>query len=134
MTGSNPQRTLNAGPPRPNVGSGLSALSDLARAGLDMKLEWNFTAESYLDQLPSVERSRVLHVVKQLPTSWDGFEGTRLHRLKGDQNDLFSLRVGSDLRVLVRRRDDVITVVDVVRRSQVDGLRRVTKQRQAASG
>ena len=99
-----------------------------------MKLEWNFTAESYLDQLPSTERSRVLHAVERLPTTWDSLDGTRLNRLKGDQTDLFPLRVGSDLRVLVRRRDDVITVVDVVRRGQVDGLRRATKQRQAASG
>jgi len=58
-----------------------------------MKLEWNFTAESYLDQLPSTERSRVLHAVERLPTTWDSLDGTRLNRLKGDQTDLFSLRV-----------------------------------------
>ena len=115
-------------------GSDSSVPADVMRTGLNMKLEWSFTAESYLDQLSKVERSRVRHAVEHLPASWDSLEGTRLYRLKGDQNDLFSLRVGSDLRVLMQRRDDVITVVDVVRRSQVDGLRRVTKQHQAASG
>jgi hypothetical protein len=42
--------------------------------------------------------------------------------------------VGSDLRVLVRRGDDVITVVDVVRSSQVEGLRRLSERRPAAVG
>ena len=99
-----------------------------------MNLEWDLTAESYFDQLPSVERSRVLHVVKDLATRWDGIKETHLHRLPGDQGNLFSLRVGSDLRVIVQRRDDVITVVDVVRRSQIDGLRRVMKLHQPAPG
>jgi len=99
-----------------------------------MPLEWNLTAESYLDQLPSVERSKVLHAVEQLSANWDRLEGTRLHRLVGGQNDLYSLRAGSDLRVLVLRRGDLITVVDVVRKSQIDGLRRVTERNQAAFG
>ena len=99
-----------------------------------MQLEWSLTADSYLDQLPSVERSKVLHAVEQLPASWERLEGTRLHRLIGDPNDLHSLRVGSDLRVLVRRRGDLITVVDVVKRSQIDGLRRVTERHKAAIG
>lgn len=99
-----------------------------------MNLEWSLTAESYFDQLPSAERSRVLHMVKDLAARWDTLEGTHLRRLFGDQGDLFSLRVGSDLRVIVQRRDNVITVVDVVRRSQIDGLRRVMKLHQPASG
>lgn len=99
-----------------------------------MKLEWTFTAESYLDQLTPKERSKVLQVVEDLPMAWDHLGEARLSKLAGDKTGLFSLRVGSDLRVLVRRRGDVVTVVDVVRRSQIDGLRRVAKQRQAASG
>ena len=99
-----------------------------------MRLEWSFIAESYFDQLSPAERSRVLHVVEQLPVSWDTLEGTRLQKLEGDQSGLFSLRVGSDLRVLVRRQDDAVTVIDVVRRGQVDGLRRVTEQRQLVPG
>ena len=99
-----------------------------------MKLEWAFTAEAYLDQLSSKERSRVLHAVEHLPVMWERLDGTRLNKLKGDQIDLFSLRVGSDLRALVRRRGDAITVVDVVRTGQVEGLRRVTNQHEAASG
>jgi mRNA-degrading endonuclease RelE of RelBE toxin-antitoxin system len=99
-----------------------------------MKLEWTFTAESYLDQLPQEERSKVLHAVESLPTAWDSLGGARLNRLAGDDNDLYSLRVGADLRVIVLRENDVITIIDVIRRSQVDGLRRLTKARQAASG
>jgi mRNA-degrading endonuclease RelE of RelBE toxin-antitoxin system len=99
-----------------------------------MKLEWNFTAESYLDQLSPEERSKVLHAVEPLPAVWDkNLSEARLKKLIGDQNNLYSLRVGSDLRVLVRRQNDVITVVDVVRRSQIDGLRRVSKISQAMS-
>lgn len=99
-----------------------------------MQLEWSLPANSYLDQLSLVERSEVLRAVEQLPASWERLEGTHLHRLKGDPNDLYSLRVGYDLRVLVWRRGDLITVVDVVRRSQIDGLRRVTERHKAAFG
>lgn len=96
-----------------------------------MKLEWDFTAESYLDQLPPEERSKVLHAVERLPAVWDDNSPghNRLHRLRGGQDNLYSLRVGNDLRVLVSRRDDVINVVDVVRRSQIDGLRRISSMR-----
>jgi mRNA-degrading endonuclease RelE of RelBE toxin-antitoxin system len=89
-----------------------------------MTLEWTFTAESYLDQLSPEERSKVLHAVERLPVEWGHLGGARLNQLEGEEN-LYSLRVGADLRVLVRRRNDVVTVVDVVRRSQVDGLRRL---------
>lgn len=99
-----------------------------------MNLEWNLTAGSYFDQLPAVERSRVLHVVKDLAANWDRLEGHQLHRLAGDPGDLFSLRVGSDLRVIVQRHGKVITVVDVIRRSQLDGLRRVMKLHRPAAG
>lgn len=99
-----------------------------------METEWTYTAESYLDQLPAAEQSKVLHAVQGLPAAWDNLGESRLSRLAGDQNDLYSLRVGADLLVLVKRADDHITVVDVVRRSQVEGLRRVAALRQSAPG
>jgi hypothetical protein len=99
-----------------------------------MKPEWTFTAESYLDQLPPEERSKVLHAVDRLPADWGSLDSSRLQRLKGVQESLYSLRVGADLRVLLRRQGDAITVVDVVRRSQIDGLRRLAEQSRAASG
>jgi hypothetical protein len=92
--------------------------------GFRMTLEWTFTAESYLDQLSPEERSKVLHAVERLPSEWGRLGGARLTQLEGEEN-LYSLLVGADLRVLVRRRDNVVTVVDVVRKSQVDGLRRL---------
>jgi len=53
--------------------------------------------------------------------------------LRDDTESLYKLRVGADLRVLVRPQEDVITVVDVVRKSQIEGLRRLVEQRRAAS-
>ena len=99
-----------------------------------MNLEWDFTAEAYLDQLPSQERARVVHAVERLPLTWASLDKTQLQKLTGSQGDLFSLRVGADLRILVRRRDDTITVVDVVRRSQVEGLRKLSGQGQTVAG
>ncbi len=98
-----------------------------------MRLDWTFTAESYLDQLSPEERSKVLHAVERLPVEWGSLGESRLNRLEGEQN-LYALRVGADLRVLVRRQDEVVTVVDVVRRSQVDGLRRLGKLDPALAG
>ena len=97
-----------------------------------MKTEWSLTAGSYLDQLPAVERSRVLHMVKRLAADWNSLDGVHLRKLPDDHGDLFMLRVGSDLRVVVRRQDDLVTVVDVIRRSQIDGLRRATERHLAA--
>lgn len=99
-----------------------------------MNLEWTLTASSYFDQLSPAEQSRVLHTVKDLATGWDRFEGNQLQKLAGDPDGLFSLRVGFDLRVIVQRNGEVVTVVDVIRRGQIDGLRRVMKLHQPAVG
>jgi mRNA-degrading endonuclease RelE of RelBE toxin-antitoxin system len=98
-----------------------------------MKVDWDFTAEAFLDQLPSQERAKVVHAVQRLATVSDGSNETQLTKLAGVPNDLYSFRVGGDLRVLLRKRNETITVVDVVRRSQVEGLRRLHKQGQSAA-
>jgi mRNA-degrading endonuclease RelE of RelBE toxin-antitoxin system len=98
-----------------------------------MIVDWDFAAEAFLDQLPSQERAKVIHAVQKLSTVPDGSDETQLRKLAGVQNDLYSLRVGGDLRVLVRKRSDTITVVDVVRRSQVEGLRRLHERGQSAA-
>ena len=67
----------------------------------------------------------MLHAVAQLQSGWGALEGKEIVRLAGVQDNLFSLRAGSDIRVLVKRTAAVVTVVDVVRRSQIEGLRRV---------
>ncbi len=102
-------------------------------AGLDMKVHWDFTAEAFLDQLPSQERAKVIHAVQRLSAVPDDSNGPPLTKLAGVQSDLYSLRAGSDLQVLLRKRDETVTVVDVVRRSQVEGLRRLQKQGQSAA-
>lgn len=99
-----------------------------------MNLEWTFTAETYLDQLPPEERAKVLHVIERLPTEWDSLGAPQLQKLSGAKEELYSLRVGADLRVVFRRQANVIIIVDVVRRSQIDGLRRIGGANQAASG
>jgi mRNA-degrading endonuclease RelE of RelBE toxin-antitoxin system len=98
-----------------------------------MKVDWDFTAEAFLDQLPAHERAKVVHAVQRLSTVPDGSNEAQLTKLAGVQSDLYSLRAGNDLRVLLRRHNETITVVDVVRRSQVEGLRRLQKQGQSAA-
>jgi mRNA-degrading endonuclease RelE of RelBE toxin-antitoxin system len=98
-----------------------------------MKVDWDFTAEAFLDQLPPQERARVVHAVHRLSTAADGSTETHLKKLAGVQNDLYSLRVGGDLLVLLGKGNETITVVDVVRRSQVEGLRRLHRQGQNAA-
>lgn len=97
-----------------------------------MTQEWTFSAQSYLDQLSPEERGKVLHALEGL--SMDEPQTThRLKRLSG-ADELYALRVGADLRVLLRRQGSRVTVVDVVRRSQVEGLRTVVASQQALSG
>jgi len=98
-----------------------------------MKVEWDYTAEVFLDQLPSQEQAKVVHAVRRLATAPDGSNETQLTKLAGVQDDLYSLRVAGDLLVLVRKDNEIITVVDVVRRSQVEALRRLHKQGQSAA-
>ena len=99
----------------------MRVLAAVAQEEHQMELEWTFSAESYLDQLPHEERLKVLHAVERLSTGWDTPHDGRLRRLTGDQGNLYSLRVGADLRVIVRR-------------SQIDGLRRLANQHQTAPG
>jgi hypothetical protein len=98
-----------------------------------MRLEWAFTAETYLDQLSARERSKVLHAVDRLPEEWNDLLGGSLNRLTDEGTGLYALRVGSDLLVLLTRRGDLISVVDIVRKSQVEGLRRLAGARHAAA-
>ena len=91
-----------------------------------MNVEWNFTAQTYLDQLSSEERVRTERAVGRLRDNWDALHATALSRVTGGSPagaDLLALQVGHDLRVLLRRQKDTIVVVDVVRRGQIEGLR-----------
>ncbi len=45
--------------------------------------------------------------------------------MKGEDAELYALHVGSDLLVLLTRRNDLISIVDIVRKGQVQGLRRL---------
>lgn len=94
-----------------------------------MQVDWDFTAQTYLDQLAPQEQTKVQHAVERLRTNWDQLERSRLFQLSpspsGEKGKLYSLRVGNDLRVLLRRHEKTITIVDVVRYGQIDGLRQL---------
>ncbi|MBB4952620.1 hypothetical protein H4S14_000662 [Agrobacterium vitis] len=98
-----------------------------------MKREWTFTAESYLDQLSPADKSKVVHAVDRLPLDTRKIlEYKNVTKVDGERN-LYALRVGSDFQVLIKLDNGVISIVDVVRRGQVDGLRRrIDVVRQAA--
>jgi mRNA-degrading endonuclease RelE of RelBE toxin-antitoxin system len=96
-----------------------------------MNVDWDFTAQTYLDQLPPQEQTKVLHAVERLGAGWPQVEEPRHIQLiassSEEKGNLYSLRVGNDLRVLFRRQGEAITIVDVVRRSQIDGLRQLRR-------
>ena len=100
-----------------------------------MDVDWNFTAQIFLDQLPHQDRVRVEHAVDRLANDWDGPHRERRMRLEpgssAQDGDLYALRVGHDLRVLFHRRGDVILIVDVVRSGQIEGLRELRPTRRA---
>jgi hypothetical protein len=54
-------------------------------------------------------------------------------KLAGIQGDLYALRLGGDLRVIVHENNLTITVLDVVLRSQVEGMRRLHRQGQSVA-
>ncbi|MBX9593049.1 MAG: hypothetical protein K2X46_01700 [Roseomonas sp.] len=56
-----------------------------------------------------------------------GASGEQLAPLKEERPDLFLLRVRSGPRLLFQYQIEMIAVVDVVRRSQIDGLRRAMR-------
>jgi mRNA-degrading endonuclease RelE of RelBE toxin-antitoxin system len=99
-----------------------------------MRVEWTFTALSYLDQLSQSERAKITHTVDRLSSNWDPLDEDGPKQLTGDLGNLYSVRAGSDLSVLMTRENEHISVVDIVRRSQIEGLRRAAKVALAASG
>jgi hypothetical protein len=98
-----------------------------------MKLEWTYIANTYFDQLSGPEQSNVMHAVARLPEDWDNLQGNRLNPLTGDLSGHYALKVGDDLRVIVKPEGNVISIVDVVRTAQINGLRRVAGTARRAS-
>jgi mRNA-degrading endonuclease RelE of RelBE toxin-antitoxin system len=98
-----------------------------------MNIGWDLAAQAFFDQLPAQEQARVMHAVQRLATAPGGWDESHLAKLTGPLSGLYSLRAGGDLRVLIRRHDDGFTIVDVVRRTQVEGLRRLFGEGQSAA-
>jgi hypothetical protein len=100
-----------------------------------MKVDWEFAAQTYLDQLPLQEQGRVAHAVEELSANWDEQKLTNLSRMfvsgANPQMELYVLPVGRDLRVVLRQQGDAIIIVDVIKLRQIEGLRKLFE---AASG
>lgn len=91
-----------------------------------MPVDWDFTAQSFMDQLPPTEQSRILYAVERLrglPPEIDPSQIRRLPAVAGHAEYL--LRVGEDWRVVFRRDDHAVRVVDVFRRSQLEERRQL---------
>jgi mRNA-degrading endonuclease RelE of RelBE toxin-antitoxin system len=97
-----------------------------------MKIDWEFTAQTFFDQLPKREQDQVARSVDFVAKNWEAaLMRAQLKALqapdKNTGNQLYSLRAGSDLRVLMFRRENSIVVVDVVRQSQIERLRSIRR-------
>jgi hypothetical protein len=88
-----------------------------------MAIDWEFTAQSFMDQLAPANQSRVLYAVERLrghPPEIDAAQIQQLPTVAGGEEYL--LRVGDDLRVVFQRNDYGVRIVDVFRRSQLEGI------------
>jgi hypothetical protein len=90
-----------------------------------MKIVWELTARSFFDQLSPRDKAtiqRQLTELGRLPVESTG----PMTLLKGvydqQRRQLYSLRAGADLRLLLYRTHDGVVVADIVRRSQLQGL------------
>jgi hypothetical protein len=89
-----------------------------------MTFDWDFTAQSFMDQLPATDQNRVLVAVERLLGSWPKIDVASVHRLRSSADgEEYLLRVSGDLRVVFRPVDQTIRIVDVFRRSQLEGQR-----------
>jgi hypothetical protein len=103
-----------------------------------MEVNWAFTARTFLDQLPKREQQQVMSSVEHAAQNWGVALGSsRLKALQGFPKDeseqLYLLRAGHDLRVLISRRENIIVVVDVVRRSQIERLQSIQRRFKGSS-
>ena len=95
-----------------------------------MTVQWSFPAETFLDQLSGEDERRVLHALSRLPLAWNEFvRDGALKPVAGEDPGSYVLRVGSDLRVVLRRDSGVITVDDVIRRGQLVALGQLAQPR-----
>lgn len=88
-------------------------------------IDWDFTAQSFMDQLPASDRSKVLYAVERLRELRHPIADARIVRLQTAGQEEYVLRVGDDLRVAFQREDEAIRVVDVFRRSQLEDVRQL---------
>jgi mRNA-degrading endonuclease RelE of RelBE toxin-antitoxin system len=87
-----------------------------------MTIDWDFTAQNFMDQLPPAERSKVLYAVERLPEMRHKVDNVRIARLPAPSQEEYVLRVGDDFRVVFQLADDWIRIVDVFRRSQLEDV------------
>jgi len=86
-----------------------------------MRTTWTLEASSFSDQLDDAARGRISAAIGQLER---GDLPPALLVPMHSQPGLYRLRVGPDIRILFSRTPDGIRIVDIVKRSQIDHLRK----------
>lgn len=95
-----------------------------------MEVEWTLAAQTFFDQLQPPDRARATHAIERASHDWDGLPRELLHMLSEvghGGGELYDLRVGADLRVILERCGQTIRIVDIVQRRQIDALRDLAK-------
>ncbi|MFZ1109564.1 MAG: hypothetical protein WAN43_14625 [Rhodomicrobium sp.] len=96
-----------------------------------MKLEWTYTALNYFDQLDRRDRDRIENALNGLPVIWDKVSAPQLQMLKGTPEPLWIFRASPEYRVILSVRHNRLIVEDIVRRSQIDALSRLSRTKAA---
>ncbi len=87
-----------------------------------MTVQWQFPAQTYLDQLSDQDQRRVRFAVERAEAGASGPDYEDPIDVAGEV--LQVLRAGPEYRVLLKRSGEDLTVVDVVRWGQIVGLQR----------
>jgi hypothetical protein len=89
-----------------------------------MEIEWDLVSQSMLDQLSMEDSVLVKSAVHDAVIDWEHVRATRLVGAWNDEN-VFVLRAGKKFRVVVSRKPDRMTVLDVIPERQIEALRQM---------
>ena len=84
-------------------------------------VRWDFTAQSYFDQLPPEMRSDIAAAIDRVSM------GDR-SRVRVIEAGMSELRMNEDYRIVFTQKGNVITILDVISKRQVDALQRLSKR------
>lgn len=87
-----------------------------------MQTEWDYVAQSVLDQLGPHDRALVVAAVERACADWDAAPLLRVVVPGPGGGTEYVLQAGAEFRVFVSRSPDRLTVLDVVPRKQIAAL------------